>query len=56
MNGVKVVNDFEQAATVLIELLNDYVAAEQLNQQAQQIMLKNTGSLAKHIAVIDQYL
>jgi len=56
VNGVKVVNDAEQAATVLIELLNDQVAAEQLNQQAQQIMLKNTGSLAKHIAVIDQYL
>ncbi|MEZ2902583.1 3-deoxy-D-manno-octulosonic acid transferase [Acinetobacter terrestris] len=56
VDGVKVVDDAEQAATVLIELLNDYVAAEQLNQQAQQIMLKNTGSLAKHIAVIDQYL
>ena len=56
VDGVKVVNDAEQAAKVLIELLNDHVAAEQLNQQAQQIMLKNTGSLAKHIAVIDQYL
>ena len=56
VGGVKVVNDAEQAAKVLIELLNDHVAAEQLNQQAQQIMLKNTGSLAKHIAVIDQYL
>ena len=56
VNGVKVVNDAEQAATVLIELLNDQVAAEQLNQQAQQIMLKNTGSLAKHIAVIDHHL
>ena len=56
VDGVKVVNDAEQAAKILIELLNDYMAAEQLNQQAQQIMLKNTGSLAKHIAVIDQYL
>lgn len=56
VDGVKVVNDAEQAAKVLIELLNDHMAAEQLNQQAQQIMLKNTGSLAKHIAVIDQYL
>jgi 3-deoxy-D-manno-octulosonic-acid transferase len=56
VGGVKVVDDAEQAAKVLIELLNDHVAAEQLNQQAQQIMLKNTGSLAKHIAVIDQYL
>ncbi|NNG82128.1 3-deoxy-D-manno-octulosonic acid transferase [Acinetobacter sp. ANC 5378] len=56
VDGVKVVDDAEQAAKVLIELLNDHVAAKQLNQQAQQIMLKNTGSLAKHIAVIDQYL
>lgn len=56
VDGVKVVDDAEQAAKVLIELLNDHVAAEQLNQHAQQIMLKNTGSLAKHIAVIDQYL
>ncbi|OTG76364.1 3-deoxy-D-manno-2-octulosonate transferase [Acinetobacter terrae] len=56
VDGVKVVDDAEQAAKVLIELLNDHMAAEQLNQHAQQIMLKNTGSLAKHIAVIDQYL
>ncbi|NNH26280.1 3-deoxy-D-manno-octulosonic acid transferase [Acinetobacter terrestris] len=56
VDGVKVVDDAEQAAKVLIELLNDHVAAEQLNQNAQKIMLKNTGSLAKHIAVIDQYL
>lgn len=56
VDGVKVVNDAEQAAKLLIELLNDHVAAKQLNQQAQQIMLKNTGSLAKHITVIDQYL
>ena len=56
VDGVKVVDDAEQAAKVLIELLNDHMAAEQLNQNAQKIMLKNTGSLAKHIAVIDQYL
>ncbi|NNH76850.1 3-deoxy-D-manno-octulosonic acid transferase [Acinetobacter sp. ANC 5380] len=56
VGGVQVVDDAEQAAKVLIELLNDHVAADQLNQHAQQIMLKNTGSLAKHIAVIDQYL
>ncbi len=54
--GVNVVDDAEQAAQVLIELLNNHVMAEQLNQQAQKIMLQNKGSLAKHIAVIDQYL
>lgn len=56
VDGVKVVDDAEQATKLLIELLNDHVVAEQLNRQAQRIMLKNTGSLAKHIAVIDQYL
>jgi 3-deoxy-D-manno-octulosonic-acid transferase len=56
VDGVKVVEDAEQATKVLMELLNNHSAAEQLNQQAQQIMLKNAGSLAKHIAVIDRYL
>jgi len=56
IQGVKVVEDAEQAAKVLMALLNDHSAAEQLNQHAQKIMLQNKGSLAKHIAVIDQYL
>ena len=56
VDGVKVVEDAEQAVKVLMELLNDYGAAEQLNQQAQKIMSRNKGSLAKHIAVIDRYL
>ena len=56
VNGVKIVEDAEQAAQVLIELLNDRVTTHQLNQHAQKIMLQNKGSLAKHIAVIDQYL
>lgn len=56
VGGVKVVEDAEQAAKLLIELLSDYGAAEQLNQQAQKIMSRNKGSLAKHIAVIDRYL
>jgi len=56
VDGVKVVKDTEQAARVLMALLNDHSAADQLNQHAQKIMLQNKGSLAKHIAVIDQYL
>lgn len=56
VEGVTVVEDAEQAAQVLIELLTDKSKAEKLNIAAQQIMQKNTGSLAKHIAVIDQYL
>lgn len=56
VEGIMVVDDAEQAAKVLIELLTDQTKAEKLNRAAQQIMQKNTGSLAKHINVIDQYL
>ena len=56
VEGLTVVQDAEQAAQVLIELLTDEAKAKRLNSAAQQIMQKNTGSLAKHIAVIDQYL
>ena len=56
VDGVTVVQDAEQAAQVLMEILTDEHKAERLNIAAQQIMAKNTGSLAKHIAVIDQYL
>ena len=54
--GVRVVQDAEQAAQVLFELIEDNVQAQRLNAAAQQILQKNTGSLAQHIQVIDQYL
>ena len=56
VDGVQVMDDARQAAKVLIELLTDQDKAARLNIAAQQIMLKNAGSLAKHIAVIDQYI
>ncbi|MFN3290016.1 MAG: 3-deoxy-D-manno-octulosonic acid transferase [Acinetobacter sp.] len=55
-NAVKVVDDAEQAAVVLMTLLDDAEQANTLNQSAQKIMQLNTGSLAKHIQVIDGYL
>ncbi|QPF32009.1 3-deoxy-D-manno-octulosonic acid transferase [Acinetobacter lwoffii] len=55
-DAVAVVQDAQQAADVLLELLQDQVKAENLNAAAQKIMQLNTGSLAKHIQVIDQYL
>ena len=55
-DAVAVVHNAQQAAEVLLELLQDQVKAENLNAAAQQIMQLNTGSLAKHIQVIDQYL
>jgi 3-deoxy-D-manno-octulosonic-acid transferase len=53
---VKVVEDAEQAAAVLMILLDDTEQANTLNQAAQKIMQLNTGSLKKHIQVIDAYL
>lgn len=55
-DAVAVVQNAQQAADVLLELLQDQVKAENLNAAAQTIMQLNTGSLAKHIQVIDQYL
>ncbi len=55
-DAVKVVEDAEPAAAVLMTLLEDTEQANTLNQAAQKIMQLNTGSLAKHIQVIDGYL
>lgn len=55
-DAVKVVEDAEPAAAVLMTLLEDTEQANTLNQAAQKIMQFNTGSLAKHIQVIDAYL
>ncbi|MFV5490271.1 3-deoxy-D-manno-octulosonic acid transferase [Acinetobacter sp. ASP199] len=55
-HAVEVVDNFKQAAEILLELLNHSEKAESLNTAAQKIMQQNQGSLAKHIRVIDQYL
>ena len=55
-DAVKVVEDAEPAAAVLMTLLEDTEQANTLNQAAQNIMQLNTGSLKKHIQVIDAYL
>ena len=55
-DAVKVVEDAEPAAAVLMTLLEDTEQANTLNQAAQKIMQLNTGSLKKHIQVIDTYL
>lgn len=55
-DAVKVVEDAEPAAAVLMTLLEDTEQANTLNQAAQKIMQLNTGSLKKHIQVIDAYL
>ncbi|MBB4834314.1 3-deoxy-D-manno-octulosonic acid transferase [Acinetobacter schindleri] len=54
--AVEVVENAQQAAMTLLKILNDSSKAESLNTAAQKIMQQNQGSLAKHIAVINQYL
>src|SRR5690606_25604645 len=55
-HAVVVVRDFEQAASALVDIIQNTAKAQALNDAAQLIMQKNTGSLQKHIQVIDQYL
>ena len=55
-DAVKVVENAEQAATVLMQLLENTEQAQQLNLAAQKIMQLNQGSLQKHIQAIDGYL
>ncbi|MFU9045587.1 3-deoxy-D-manno-octulosonic acid transferase [Acinetobacter tibetensis] len=55
-DAVKVVETAEQAAVVLMQLLEDAEQAQRLNYAAQKIMQLNKGSLHKHIQAIDGYL
>ncbi|NCI77876.1 3-deoxy-D-manno-octulosonic acid transferase [Acinetobacter kanungonis] len=55
-DAVKVVDTAEQAATILMQLLENTEQAQQLNLAAQKIMQLNQGSLQKHIQAIDGYL
>lgn len=54
--AVVVVENAEQAAQTMLEILSDSSKALTLTTAAQKIMQQNQGSLAKHIQVIDQYL
>ena len=56
VQAVEVVDDAEQAVQALVALVENPHKAQALNAAAQAIMQKNTGSLQKHIQVIDQYL
>lgn len=55
-NAVEVVADAEGAAQVLLAILQDSSKAQHLNAAADKMMQLNQGALAKHIAVIDEYL
>lgn len=55
-HAVKIVNDAEQAAQALLQLLENAVQRQEMNQSAQQILLENQGAVARHINIIDQFL
>ena len=55
-DAVCVATDAQQVAEQLIKFVFEPEMAEQMNARAQEIMQKNTGSLKKHIQVINQYL
>lgn len=56
VDGVGVVQDVNQAATTILALLNDAEQRQRLVAQAQQIFVQKQGAVARHIALIDQFL
>ena len=54
--AVAVGDDAEQVASMLLDFAENESLAKQMAMNAQVIIQKNAGSLAKHIQVLDQYL
>ena len=54
--AVAVGDDAELVASMLLDFVENESLAQQMAMNAQVIMQKNAGSLAKHIQVLDQYL
>lgn len=54
--AVRVGTDSQQVAELLIEYLESVDLAESIAENAKELMQKNSGSLEKHIAVLDHYL
>lgn len=54
--AVAVGQDAPQIAAMLIDFIENPALAMQMSENANAIMQKNAGSLAKHIAVLDLYL
>lgn len=54
--AIHVGQDAEQVAELLIQNIQQTEHADKMAQNAKEIMLKNAGSLDKHIQVLNQYL
>lgn len=55
-NALIVVQDYDNAAKQLYQLIENPQQRQQLNQNAEQILKQNQGSVKQHIALINQYL
>ena len=56
VNGVKVVRDFKEASETLLNLVTDINTAQLLSLNAQQVMQRNQGALARHIHCLNSYI
>lgn len=54
--GLLVGENAVEVMECILQCLSDPVFAQQLMQNARQVLLKNQGSLQQHIALIDRYL
>lgn len=55
-NAVKRVNDRDELAQTVIDLLSDKALREQMGQSGQRVVAHNRGALAKHLELIDGLL
>lgn len=55
-DAILIARDAKEAIQQLIQCLEQSANVSQMNQQAQQVLERNQGSLQKHIQVIDRYL
>ena len=56
VNGVKVVRDFKEASETLLNLVTDVKMAQALSLNAQEVMQRNQGALARHIHCLNSYI
>lgn len=56
VNGVKVVRDFKEASETLLNLVTDVNTAQALSLNAQEVMQRNQGALARHIQCLNSYI
>lgn len=56
VNGVKVVRDFKEASETLLNLVIDINTAQLLSLNAQEVMQRNQGALARHIHCLNSYI